>query len=128
MVFNGSVTSEMFELSANGNRLRLTRNLGNIVMDVNDVERVDLNASNGIDVVTVNDLTSTDVTTLNVSLEAGVGGAGDGLADTVIVNGRQSDDAIQIASFDNGAAWRLPPRPSRLSASRGAKPRMIGSS
>ena len=102
MVFNGFVTSEMFELSANGNRLRLTRNLGNIVMDVDDVERVDLNASNGQDVVTVNDLTNTDVTTVNISLEAGAGGAGDGLADTVIVNGRQSDDSFQIASFDNG--------------------------
>ena len=102
MVFNGSVTSEMFELAANGNRLRLTRNIGNIVMDVDNVERVDLNASNGIDAVTVSDLTNTDVTLLNISLEAGVGGAGDGLADTVTIKGRQSDDSFQIASFDNG--------------------------
>jgi len=103
MVFNGFVTSEMFELSANGNRLRLTRNLGNIVMDVDDVEQVELNASNGQDVVTINDLTNTDVTTVNINLEAGAGGAGDGLSDTVIVNGGQSDDSFQIASFDNGA-------------------------
>src|SRR5262249_4224519 len=33
MVFNGSAATESFEASANGQRLRFTRNVGNIVMD-----------------------------------------------------------------------------------------------
>ena len=102
LIFNGFVTSEMIELSANGGRLRLTRNLGNIVMDVGTVEEVDVNASNGEDVITVNDLTSTNVTQVNIDLQAGLGG-GDGLADTVIVNGNDGDDSFQIASFENGS-------------------------
>ena len=39
--------AEIFEASANGGRLRFTRNLGNIVMDTDDVEVVDLNALGG---------------------------------------------------------------------------------
>ena len=36
MVFNGAAGGEIFDASNNGGRLRFTRNLGNIVMDVND--------------------------------------------------------------------------------------------
>src|SRR5439155_3569695 len=39
MRFNGANIAEQFDASANGNRLRFTRNVGNIVMDTNDVER-----------------------------------------------------------------------------------------
>ncbi|TBR22314.1 MAG: calcium-binding protein, partial [Reyranella sp.] len=38
LVFNASAANELLALSANGARLLLTRNVGNIVMDVNDVE------------------------------------------------------------------------------------------
>jgi Ca2+-binding RTX toxin-like protein len=97
MVFNGSVTSEMFDLSANGGRLRLTRNLGNVVMDTNGVEQVNLNAFNGNDIITVNDLSGTDVTKVNLNLESSPGsGSGDLLADTVNVNGTAYADNIQI--------------------------------
>ena len=43
-------------------RLRFFRDLASITMDTNGVERVDFNALGGADVVTVNDLTGTDVT------------------------------------------------------------------
>ena len=66
MLFNGSNVSEIFEASANGARLRFTRNVGNIVMDLNDVEAIDLNALGGADTITVNDLSGTDVVELNV--------------------------------------------------------------
>ena len=61
MLFNGSAGNEIFEASANGGRLRFTRNIANIVMDLNDVEVVDLNALGGTDTITVNDLSGTDV-------------------------------------------------------------------
>ena len=61
MLFNGANVNEIFDVSANGGRVRFTRNVGNIVMDLNDVETIDLNALGGADNVTVNDLTGTDV-------------------------------------------------------------------
>ena len=62
MLFNGAHVDENFDVSANGGRARFTRNVGNIVMDLNDVEAIDLNALGGADTITVNDLTGTDVT------------------------------------------------------------------
>src|SRR5262249_40366560 len=74
--------------------VRFTRDIGNIVMDLKDVERIDLNALGGADLITVGDLSGTDLTQLNVNLFA-VGGVGDGAADTVIVNGTNAADSIQ---------------------------------
>ena len=85
LFFNGSVGAEIFNASSNGARLLFTRNVGNIVMDADDVEGVSLNALGGTDTVTVNDLAATDVTDVDVSL--GVSGAGDGAVDAVTLNG-----------------------------------------
>src|SRR5262249_2663304 len=86
MLFNGSAINETFVASANGQRVRFTRDIGNIIMDLNDVETIDLNALGGADKTTINDLSGTDLTTVNVNLAAAIGGAaGDGAADTVIV-------------------------------------------
>ncbi|HET9666641.1 MAG TPA: calcium-binding protein, partial [Desertimonas sp.] len=97
MLFNGSAGNEIFEAAANGERLRFTRNLGNIVMDVNDVETVTLNALGGTDTVNVGDLSGTDVTTFNVKLAGTIGGtAGDAAADLVTVAGTQGNDSIDV--------------------------------
>lgn len=103
MVFNGANINEKIELSANGQRLRLTRDVANVTMDANGVERVDVNALGGADTITVNDLTGTDLAMLNLSLSA-VGGAGDGAADQVIVNGANGDDAIVAFGDANGVS------------------------
>ena len=42
MLFNGQRRTRSLTSSANGGRVRFTRNLGNIVMDLNDVETIDL--------------------------------------------------------------------------------------
>src|SRR6059036_3198292 len=68
MVFNGAAVARHVDLSANGNRLRFFRDVANVTMDTNGVERVDFNALAGADVVTVNDLTGTDVNEVNVDL------------------------------------------------------------
>jgi Ca2+-binding RTX toxin-like protein len=103
MVFNGANIAETFDVSANGNRIRFTRNVANIVMDTNDVEAIDLNALGGADIVTVNDLTGTDLTQLNVALAGTPGGAtGDAQLDTVIVNATNGNDAIDI--FGSGTS------------------------
>ncbi|MGH8664197.1 MAG: calcium-binding protein, partial [Burkholderiales bacterium] len=80
MLFNGSAGSEIFETSANGGRMRFTRNLGNIVMDLDDVEAIDLNALGGADTIVVNDLAGTDLQAVNIDLAATLGGStGDSL-------------------------------------------------
>ena len=99
LLFNGSAGAEIFDASANGARVRFTRNLGNIVMDLNDVELLDLNALGGIDMVTVNDLSGTDLTGLNVDLAGTIGGTnGDLAADTVVINGTAGDDVITLTT------------------------------
>jgi Ca2+-binding RTX toxin-like protein len=97
LLFNGSGGPEIFEASANGQRVRFTRNLGNIVMDIDDVEAIDLNALGSPDTTTVNDLSGTDVVDVDVDLAGTIGGsAGDGQADTVIVNGTNGADIIDV--------------------------------
>jgi Ca2+-binding RTX toxin-like protein len=101
MVFNGAAVAEHVDLTANGNRLNFIRDVANITMDTHGVERVDFNALSGLDVVTVNDLTGTDVNEFNVDLAAALdGAAGDGQADRVVVNGTNGDDTIDV----NGGA------------------------
>ena len=72
-----------------------TRDVGNIVMDLNDVEQIHFNALGGADKITVNDLAGTDVTQVAIDLGA-TGGGGDGAADPVIVNGTSGDDQINV--------------------------------
>jgi Ca2+-binding RTX toxin-like protein len=97
MLFNGSAGAEIFTVSANGGRALFTRNLGNIVMDLNDVEEIAVNALGNTDTITVNDLSGTDVTEVNVNLASTIGGsAGDSQADTVIVNATNGGDVIDI--------------------------------
>jgi Ca2+-binding RTX toxin-like protein len=94
----GNDADEAFEVAANGPRVRLTRDVGGIVMDLNGVEVVTVNALGGADTVTVNDLSGTGVTDVNLNL-AGPGGGGlagvpDGKTDTVILTGTGGDDSV----------------------------------
>jgi Ca2+-binding RTX toxin-like protein len=97
MLFNGGGGTDQVDLSANGNRLKFFRVQGTITMDTAGVEIVDFNALGGADTVTVNDLTGTDVKSVNVDLAGTLGGnTGDGQADRVIVNGTAGDDTIRV--------------------------------
>jgi Ca2+-binding RTX toxin-like protein len=99
MEFNGAGGDEAFEASSVAGRLRFTRNLGNIVMDVDGTETVDLRALGGKDTADINDLTGTDVTKINVDLAGAIGGgAGDAAADTITVNGTDGPDNIAVAA------------------------------
>ena len=98
MRFNGANGAEQVDVSANGKRLRFFRQPGNVLMDTNDLERVDFNALGGSDVITVNSLAGTDVTAVNLDLAGTLGGnAGDGAADQVIVNATDGDDTIDVS-------------------------------
>jgi Ca2+-binding RTX toxin-like protein len=101
--FNGANINESIVLSANGSRLRLTRDVGNVTMDVNGVEQVNVAALGGADTITVNDLSGTDVTQVNLDLASPTGSStGDGQADTVIINGTNGDDVILASGNATG--------------------------
>ena len=96
LLFSGSNANEAIDLSANGTRLRLFRNVGSVTMDVNSVKQIVVQARGGTDDITVNDLTATDVRSVTVDLSATPGAnVPDGAVDTVRVNG--TDDADRFA-------------------------------
>ena len=103
--FNGSGADEQFAVSANGARTLFTRTIGGVVIDADDVETIDVNAVGGADTLTVNDLAGTDVTTVVGDLAATIGGtAGDATTDTVIVNGTNGDDDIDVIGGGTSAS------------------------
>jgi len=98
MLFNGSNGAEKMDVSANGGRVRFVRDLGGITMDLNGIERIDTNALGGPDRLTVNDLSGTDVTEVNLNLAGAADSkTGDTQPDSVIVNGTNADDTAIIA-------------------------------
>jgi len=105
MVFNGSDNNESISLSANGERFRLFRDAGNVTMDTNEVERVNVNALGGADTITVNDLTGTAVTEVSINLAVALDSTtGDGQTDNVIVNGTSGADAATVTSDASGVS------------------------
>jgi Ca2+-binding RTX toxin-like protein len=97
--FNGSNANEDMVLSANGSHALLARNVGAITMDLHDVEAVNIAALGGTDNITVNDLTGTGVTQVNLDLGANGGGT-DGQLDNVTVNGTSGNDVITLSMRD----------------------------
>ena len=88
---------------SNGARVRFFRDVANITMDLNGVERIDFHALGGADNIVINDLSGTDLLPggVLVDLAGTLGGtAGDGALDTVTVNGTAGDDAIKLFSFN----------------------------
>ncbi len=101
MVFIGANIAEKIDMSANGPRFRFFRDVANITMDCNNLEQVIFRALGGADQVTVNNLTGTSVSNVVVDLTASTG-LGDSAADSVIVNGTQTNDTIAVTGTTNG--------------------------
>jgi len=103
LVFNGANISESVTISASNGHAVFTRDIASITMDTDNVETIDFNALGGNDTVTVNDLTRSDVTQVNIDLAGALGGTtGDNQDDNVVVNGTAGDDVITL-SIQNGA-------------------------
>jgi Ca2+-binding RTX toxin-like protein len=95
MLFNGNNAPENIDIAAIGERVRFFRNVANVTMDLNDVERIDFNASGEADNIVVNDLSGTDMSEIDIDLAA-VGGGGDGQQDAVNVAGTNGDDVAIV--------------------------------
>ena len=112
MFFSGSSDPEAFNLAADGRRLRFTRDVGDIVMDV-DVEVVDSIALAGADTFAIGDLRRTAVEEVNANL--GVGGpGGDGAADRVAATATDGDDAITVTGSATSGAVAVAGLPVKL--------------
>ena len=116
--FNGASSKENFNLSANGRRLRLTRDVGNVTMDVNGVELVNIAGLGGGDTITIGDLSGTDVTRVNVDLAGTSDSQSDnGVVDTV--NRTGSHDPNFVAGPQAPPMYlALPPGPTLQAPSR----------
>ncbi len=95
--FNGSNAAEKIDVSANGSRVRLFRDVANITMDVNGVEGLNIRALGSADTITFNDLTGTGLTQASVDL-SGFDGQPDQSADTVIENGTALADKVAVSN------------------------------
>jgi hypothetical protein len=93
--FNGAAGIENMALSANGTRSLFVRDAGNVRMDMNEVERLDLTALGGADTVTINDMSGTGFRRADVDLSDPAGGP-DGVGDTVTVNGTANADRVRV--------------------------------
>lgn len=103
LVFNGSNGNEIMRAAANGGRVLFTRNLGNIVMDLDDVEQIRAKAFGGTDQVIAEDLTGTDVVDVAADLRSSLGGD-DAAADNVVVNGTSGDDVAIVTGSGTSAS------------------------
>ena len=97
--FNGANINEVMNLSGNATHARFTRNVGNIVMDLYDVEQIQVNALGSADQITVGNLATTDVKQVTIDV-----GAADGAADQVIVTGTNGADYITVAGAGTSVA------------------------
>jgi Ca2+-binding RTX toxin-like protein len=93
MVFNGTNVSERIDIAANGSRASFHRDVANITMDLNSVERIDFAALGGADNINIGDMTGSGVKQIHVDLGA-LGGTDDSSADVVTVGFTAGDDAI----------------------------------
>ena len=98
LAFNGSGDAERFAAAAAGARVRLTRDVGGVAMDLDDVERIDAAAAGGGDTLTTGDLSATDLTALRFA--TGTDGAGD----DVLVGGSNGPDAFAVSGSPGATA------------------------
>ena len=101
LLFNGSNASEKMDLSADGDHMRLFRDVANITMDLHQVEQVNVNTLGGSDTITVNDLSGSGVDQVHLDLAGTLGGStGDGNTDVINLLGTSGSDHIKLSMHD----------------------------
>ena len=98
LAFNGSDADEQMSLTADGTSAVFLRSPGTIRMDLDGVERLDLATLGGADAVTIGNLSGTALTVADIDLSSAAG-TGDAKSDTVIVNGTDRPDRVDVAAY-----------------------------
>jgi Ca2+-binding RTX toxin-like protein len=100
--FNGANINEKMSILANNGHAVLTRDVGAVSMDLDNVEHISIVALGGADTIVVGDLSKTDVQQVAIDLGSPAGsGIGDGQADIVTVTGVAGVNHITVTN-DNG--------------------------
>jgi hypothetical protein len=96
----GSGADERFDVSALGGRMRVTRDVAGVDLDLGDVERLDINPAEGADTMRVRDLSGTDAKVVAWELAPFRGTtATDKAPDAVLVDGTNGTDAFDVKGF-----------------------------
>jgi hypothetical protein len=96
LVLDGSAADEHIRVAAADERVRLVRDVGDLRVDVDDVEQIRVAAGDGEDSVTVGDLSATDAFQVDAEL-------GDGL-DTATVDASDESDQVSVSAFSGAVA------------------------
>jgi hypothetical protein len=96
LVLDGSATDERFGVAAAGPRVRLLRDVGDLRIELDDVERLRVAAREGADAVTVGDLSATDVFEVDTDLGTGL--------DRARVNASNEPDQVSISALSGAVA------------------------
>jgi hypothetical protein len=100
LAFNGANIGETIDVTANGPRVRVTRNIASINLDVAGVEETHVRAVGGADQITVADLAGTGMRVTDVDLRSTTND-GDGLADTVTAAGTDGQDRFNVGAAED---------------------------
>jgi Ca2+-binding RTX toxin-like protein len=120
LAFNGSNINEIMDVSANGGRVRFTRDVAAITMDLDDIESLVAKTLGGSDTLAVHDLSGTDLRNVVADLSAGAGGD-DGQPDNVVADATNADDVVTVTGAGAEAqAGGLPAAVSVTGASPGS--------
>ena len=103
LLFNGSNIGELIDIGAPTGRLKVSRNIGNVTVDMGGVETIDVLLRGGGDIIVVNDLSATEVTDVNIDA-----GGLDGLEDQVIALGTANPDAITVSAVGSVVETTIP--------------------
>jgi Ca2+-binding RTX toxin-like protein len=96
---DGSGADERFDISAVGGRTRMTRDVGNVNLDLGGVERFDMAPLGGADTMHVGDLSGTATDHVDFTLTALRGTtATDGGRDRVLVDGTNGTDSVHVTA------------------------------
>ena len=99
LVFNTNGAADIIGIAASGERVRVTRNVGSVSMNIDDVETLRVNAGGGADKITVGDLSGTAVGQVAIDLAGTIGGTkGDGQVDSVTIKGSKGNNPITVLS------------------------------
>ena len=108
--FNGSNAGETIDVSANGSRVRLLRDVANVNQDLGGVERIEVDSFGGSDTLVAGDVAGTELETFAFDLNA-TNGSGDTVPDSVIVGAIRATTTSRSAPTPARRSSRVsPPR------------------
>jgi Ca2+-binding RTX toxin-like protein len=98
----GNSSEQAFALSTAGGHLIFSSAIDGATVDLDNIERVEILAAQGVDAVTVNNLAGSDAKFISIDLGTYLSPIGDGQGDSVVIDGTNGNDTI-TASLVAGA-------------------------